>query len=730
MRKSVVPLVLALVLAVSAAPPRPAAAAAARATSTAVRTTAPPVDFLAGDGDANTKVGVAEGGVAQRAAATATFQVTYTGFSLEAQAAFQSAVDIWSSLVTSSVPIKIDAEWKALGDGVLGSAGANGFWRDFGGAPQPGTFYPMAVVDAITGGDQDPGFADIEADFSSAYGSWYFGTDGNTPPGTHDFVTTVLHEIGHGLGFQGSMRVSAGTGAWGLGNPGEPVYPLAYDRFAENTAGTPLLNAATFPNPSAALRTALQSPVFFDGPKANVPDGGTRSKLYAPATWNGGSSFSHLDESLYYPGSQNSLMTPFGNTAEANHTPGPIALCMLEDMGWVTPETCAPPANDTFPGQVITGRSGTVSGTNIGATKQLGEPNHATSPGGASIWYSWTPPSTGFYTFTTAGSRAGSFQLDTVLALYVNGAVNGLSFIASNDEESPGTVSTSKVGPLQLFGGTTYRIAVDGWKAAGFPAANGLVTLAWSARSHAIADFDGDGSSERSVFRGGQWYAEGQAPAFFGLPGDIPVPGDYDGDGDVNRAVYRNGAWHTDGQATAFFGLAADVPVPGDYDGDGDVDRAVYRNGAWYTDGQATVFFGLGGDIPVPADYDGDGDVDRAVYRPSVGGWYVVGQPTVFLGLPGHIPVPADYDGDGDADRGVYRPDVGGWYVQGQATVFLGLAGYVPVPADYDGDGDADRAVFRPDVGGWYVQGQGTVFLGAPGDVPVPLPNAVYRQFF
>ncbi|MCK7534680.1 MAG: hypothetical protein MZV63_28610 [Marinilabiliales bacterium] len=32
---------------------------------------------------------------------------------------------------------------------------------------------------------------------------WYFGTDGNTPELLYDFVTVVLHEIGHGLGFTG-----------------------------------------------------------------------------------------------------------------------------------------------------------------------------------------------------------------------------------------------------------------------------------------------------------------------------------------------------------------------------------------------------------------------------------------------------------------------------------------------------------------------------------------------
>jgi subtilisin-like proprotein convertase family protein len=246
------------------------------------------------------------------------------------------------------------------------------------------------------------------------------------------------------------------------------------------------------------------------------------------------------------------------------------------------------------------------------------------------------------------------------------------------------------------------------------------------------ADFDGDGDSDRSVYRNGAWFAQGQATAFLGTATDIPVPGDYDRDGDTDRAVYRDGTWFTQGQANVSHGLAGDIPVPGDYNGDGRTERAVFRPsaGAWYVVGQAPVFFGTANDIPVPGDYDNDGDTDIAVFRPSVGGWYVNGQTTVFHGLNGDIPVPGDYDGDGDTDKAVFRPSVGGWYVSGQTTSFLGLSGDIPVPGDYDGDGDTDRAIWRKAVGGWYVAGQSTVFLGLSGDIPLPLPQAIYRKFF
>lgn len=401
------------------------------------------LESRAGPGDANTKAGVNH----PLAPATATFQVTYVGFSAPAQAAFQRAVDIWSSHIASSVPIRITAYFKPLETGVLGSAGAEGWRRDFGGAPQMDTYYPLALSDALNGSDLDPGQPDIVANFNNLT-SWYFGTDGNTPPGKYDLVTTVLHGIGHGLGLAGSMRVAGGIGSWGLGPAGGPRFPTAFDRFTETAAGTALLNTGTFPNPSASLAAALQSDsLYFDGPKANAPVV-RRSLLWAPPPWHGATSYSHLHENLYPAGTINSLMTPFVRPAEANHAPGPTALCMFEDMGWQSSETCAPPPNDSFAAaQVITGPAGSVAGTNISATQEPGEPSHVPGRvGGPSIWYSWTAPSTGIYTFDTDGSISGSWRLDAVMALYTGSSVSGLTLVANDDR--------GIVGPLHLVGGS------------------------------------------------------------------------------------------------------------------------------------------------------------------------------------------------------------------------------------------------------------------------------------
>lgn len=50
----------------------------------------------------------------------------------------------------------------------------------------------------------------------------------------------------------------------------------------------------------------------------------------------------------------------------------------------------AQPTNDDFAFAENLGRTIGMEGTNVGATKQSGEPNHAGNAGGASVWSGWT----------------------------------------------------------------------------------------------------------------------------------------------------------------------------------------------------------------------------------------------------------------------------------------------------------------------------------------------------
>ncbi|MCA1684212.1 MAG: hypothetical protein LC708_03700, partial [Actinobacteria bacterium] len=218
-----------------------------------------------------------------------------------------------------------------------------------------------------------------------------------------------------------------------------------------------------------------------------------------------------------------------------------------------------------------------------------------------------------------------------------------------------------------------------------------------------VADFDGNGTTDISVFRPGNntWYLRTTSPTavVWGAAGDIPVPADYDGNGTVDVAVFRpgNNTWYlrTANPTAVVWGQAGDVPVPGDYDGNGTVEIAVFRpgNNTWYlrTASSAAVVWGQTGDIPVPGDYDGNGTTDISVFRPGTNTWYLrTASPSALVwGQTSDIPVPGDYDGNGTVDIAVFRPGNGAWYLRtASPTVQVwGQNGDVPEPGDYDGNG-------------------------------------------
>ena len=151
---------------------------------------------------------------------------------------FQTAANIWGTMLRSNVEIRVSAQFGPLtpcdaSSGVLGSAGPTTVHRDFPGAIVAGAWYHQALANKLNGADlavQD----DINANFNSSVGTstcltpgWYYGVDGNE--GTQiELLPVVLHEIGHGLGF--STTTNGQTGLY-LNS-----FPHVWDFFLFNPA--------------------------------------------------------------------------------------------------------------------------------------------------------------------------------------------------------------------------------------------------------------------------------------------------------------------------------------------------------------------------------------------------------------------------------------------------------------------------------------------------------------
>jgi PA domain-containing protein len=254
--------------------------------------------------------------------------------------AFQYAADLWASLLTSDVEIRIAASFTSLTcsatSGVLGSAGPTQIVSDFDpGAQFPGTWYAIALASKRAGRDLLPGSDDIRASFNSDLGktgcldgtSWYYGLDDKAATGQIDLVNTLLHEFGHGLGFLTLVDPTSGQELMGQ--------PDVFERrILDTTAG--LWVGMSDAQRAASAKNALR--VAWNGPNVTAA---------APGTLMPGTPILVVDSPAAIAGELNIGTASFGPAISTAAISGPLvqALDPADTAGPTTFDACSPLTN-------------------------------------------------------------------------------------------------------------------------------------------------------------------------------------------------------------------------------------------------------------------------------------------------------------------------------------------------------------------------------------------------
>ncbi len=248
----------------------------------------------------------------------------------------------WSNYLQINVPIKVNIF--IVNSSLLPFSAitlANGR-KNFTNAPVPNTLYTSALANQLAGSVTNLGEYDMDIYFNLAT-SYYYGTGKPTAAAT-DFISTAMHEIGHGLGFYSDGYVD-NNGKGSFGNiPPSSIFPLTpsfpwrgkdsvpsiYDKFIVKKSNNALTTCA--PAYSNALGDSIKNgAVYFSGPLyANASHSNTPIRLSGGAgTYTLGVDLLHIHNTY-----ANTIMSYYWGAGDTVRTPAPHELGILKEIGW------------------------------------------------------------------------------------------------------------------------------------------------------------------------------------------------------------------------------------------------------------------------------------------------------------------------------------------------------------------------------------------------------------
>ena len=405
--------------------------------------------------------------------------------------------------------------------------------------------------------------------------------------------------------------------------------------------------------------------------------------------------------------------------------------------------TSACPPNDDFANAIVIGAMPyTDAQQTFGATDEVSDPipSCGTSPG-RSIWYSFTPASTGNYIISTIGS-----DYDAVLSLWIDSG--GLVEQACDFNSA---IDGQALISMPLTGSTTYYIMLSGNNGIGGNATLNMERLADPTPTpmptvpppptavppavlNAVGLFNPD--TNQWQFRDANATGNLDITFFWGAgQNNQALIGDWDGDNVDGISLYREGVFIfrnlSNGGAidsVTNFGPAESgwQAIAGDWNADDSDSIGLYKDGQFMLsdDNRSTGYlFNFGpvesGWIPVAGDWNGDGFDTVGLYKD---GTWILSSSIINPAIFGQI----NY---GPLNDNTWKPVTGDWNADNTATIGLYGPGLWRV-RESDNFGGNELFINFGVAGNWmplssYRGGVGNLSLLATASAQVPVPSPV-----